>query len=125
MPRVLERPLTRSASGASSARTGRGREASDDGGEDIRRAARWEELAPPGMRHLLDAEPVNNDEPSPSAKIRTEWPKNHGDRRSRARSTERSAEEGMVKPGTIDRDNPGFLSGCLVYKTNNSTVIRF
>jgi hypothetical protein len=38
--------------------------------EDIRRAAaRWEELAPPAMRHLLDAEPVDVDEPPPSAKI--------------------------------------------------------
>jgi hypothetical protein len=25
----------------------------------------------------------------------------------RVRSRERSAEEGMLKPGTIDRDNPG------------------
>jgi hypothetical protein len=38
--------------------------------EDIRRAAaRWEELAPPAMRHLLDAEPVADEEPPPSAKI--------------------------------------------------------
>jgi hypothetical protein len=38
--------------------------------EDIRRAAaRWQELAPPAMRHLLDAEPVGDDEPPPSAKI--------------------------------------------------------
>ncbi len=29
----------------------------------------WEELAPPAMRHLLDAESVDGDEPPPSAKI--------------------------------------------------------
>jgi hypothetical protein len=28
-----------------------------------------EELAPPAMRYLLDAEPVDDDEPPPSAKI--------------------------------------------------------
>jgi hypothetical protein len=33
---------------------------------------------------------------------------------------ERSAEESMLKPGTIDRDNRACCPGCLVYKPNNS-----
>jgi len=52
-------------------------------------------LAPPAMRHLLDAEPVDDDEPPPSAKIQdrmAEEPTETGDRvNGRGRGRRRKA----------------------------------